>query len=176
MNKQGQPHWAPFGRESLVSRKEFDWQPWNWAPFLQRRTSLTWSISPLLQSTFRVLQISCLSMLVPPPPTVSLVIFDCHWRSSVPRPLLTSSLTSHSPVSPSGVLSSLGLISSSARLWLMSLPAYWSFHLSSSTSSLIALANTFSLQTQLRKDLIWEASLGGGGQERFFPASMKPGT
>ena len=31
MNKQGQPHQAPFGTESLDSGKQFYWQSWDWA-------------------------------------------------------------------------------------------------------------------------------------------------
>lgn len=84
MNKQGQPHWAPFGKGSLDSREEFDWQSWDWA-FLSSEEEESLEVWALfLQRASRVLQITGLSMLVPCH-TASFAIFDCHRRSSVPR-------------------------------------------------------------------------------------------
>lgn len=157
MNKQGQLHWVPIGKESLDSREEFDWQLWDQASLSSGEEVSHLKYEHLFSKVLPEFSKSQVSPCWSPPYSVCCHLWlikglQCHGCCSPPN------LTSHSPVSPPRMQSSAGLTvppGPGFDLWAFLPKGHFTWN---PTSTLISLANTFSFQTQLRKYLIWKAS------------------
>lgn len=88
MNKQSQLHWVPILKESLDSRKEFDWQLWDQGSLSSGKQVSHLESAPLLQSASRFFRITGLSMLVPamqcPLPFLSSKVFSAMAAAHLP--------------------------------------------------------------------------------------------
>ena len=93
MNKQGQLHWVPIGKESLDSREEFDWQLWDQASLSSGEEVIHLKYEHLFSKVLPEFSKSQVSPCWSPPYSVC-----CHlWLSSK---VFSAMATAHLPASP----------------------------------------------------------------------------
>lgn len=159
MNKQGWPHWAPFGKKVWILERSLIDSSGTEPLFPQRRKSLTWTRSTSSKCFQREFKSQGSA-------GQSLPFGVCCYLWPYWRPLMICACVPPSPTTPSPASPSKAWASQGHGFPPVPGSAFWAFlppspFTSNSATTLLSLANTFSFQTRLWNYLLWEASLVG---------------